>query len=93
MNKEQRRNQALQIRQNKRDELLSKKRSLGGMDFAPFLGRFIVKSKIVLLILSFAVCVIPLHKQMDIQNAVSILTQCDSDAIVNITSSGITHIW
>lgn len=37
MGKQARRNQAVQIRQNKRDEVLSKKRSLGGLDAAPFL--------------------------------------------------------
>lgn len=37
MNREQRRHQALQIRQKKRDEILAKKRSLGGLEYAPFL--------------------------------------------------------
>lgn len=37
LNREQRRHQALQIRQKKRDEVLAKKRSLGGLEFAPFL--------------------------------------------------------
>lgn len=37
MNREQRRHQALQIRQKKRDEVLAKKRSLGGLEYAPFL--------------------------------------------------------
>ncbi|XP_031632589.1 pre-rRNA-processing protein TSR1 homolog [Contarinia nasturtii] len=37
MTKEQRRHQAHQIRKNKRDEVMDKKRSLGGSSFAPFL--------------------------------------------------------
>ncbi|KAG5893678.1 hypothetical protein JTB14_021974 [Gonioctena quinquepunctata] len=37
LNREQRRNQAQQIRQNKREEVLAKKRSLGGLEHAPFL--------------------------------------------------------
>lgn len=37
LNKEARRHQALQIRQNKRNEVLNKKRSIGGLDHAPFL--------------------------------------------------------
>lgn len=37
LNREQRRHQALQIRQKKRDEVLAKKRSLGGFEYAPFL--------------------------------------------------------
>lgn len=37
LNREQRRHQALQIRQKKRDEVLAKKRSLGGLEYAPFL--------------------------------------------------------
>lgn len=38
LNRDQRRHQAMQIRQNKRDEILSKKRSIGGASNAPFLG-------------------------------------------------------
>lgn len=37
LNREQRRHQSLQIRQKKRDEVLAKKRSLGGLDYSPFL--------------------------------------------------------
>lgn len=37
LNKLQRRNQAIQIRQRKRDEVLLKKRSIGSLDYAPFL--------------------------------------------------------
>lgn len=40
LNREQRRNQAMQIRQNKRDEILSKKRAIGGASNAPFLGMY-----------------------------------------------------
>lgn len=38
LGKQERRHQAVQIRQRKRDEVLSKKRMLGGLDAAPFLG-------------------------------------------------------
>lgn len=38
LNRDQRRHQAMQIRQNKRDEILSKKRAIGGASNAPFLG-------------------------------------------------------
>lgn len=37
LNRDQRRHQALQLRQRKRDEILTKKRSLGGLEYAPFL--------------------------------------------------------
>nr|XP_023024450.1 pre-rRNA-processing protein TSR1 homolog [Leptinotarsa decemlineata] len=37
LNREQRRHRESQIRQNKRDEVLAKKRSLGGLECAPFL--------------------------------------------------------
>lgn len=40
LGKQARRNQAVQIRQKKRDEVLSKKRMLGGLDAAPFLGKY-----------------------------------------------------
>ncbi|CAH2015899.1 unnamed protein product [Acanthoscelides obtectus] len=45
LNKDQRRNQAIQLRKKKRDELLAKKRSLGGTDYAPFLVCIIPLSK------------------------------------------------
>lgn len=38
LNREQRRHQTVQLRKNKRDEVLAKKRSLGGLNQAPFLG-------------------------------------------------------
>ncbi|KAK9881798.1 hypothetical protein WA026_017313 [Henosepilachna vigintioctopunctata] len=37
LGREERRNQALQIRKNKREELLNKKRQIGSLDLAPFL--------------------------------------------------------
>lgn len=75
LNKIQRRNQAIQIRQNKRDEVLSKKRSLGGFDAAPFL-----------------VCIVPLHKLIDANSALTLLTQCDDEAICNKSTAGVTHL-
>jgi pre-rRNA-processing protein TSR1 len=76
LNKEQRRHQALQIRQNKRNEVLNKKRSLGGLDYAPFL-----------------VCLVPLSKNADPKQALECLTKCDSEAIINKSPTGVTHIW
>lgn len=76
--KEQRRNQSNQIRRNKRDEVLEKKRQLGSVSgiAAPFL-----------------VCILPLHSQIDPNSALSILENCDEQAIVNKSeASGITYI-
>ncbi|XP_066138171.1 pre-rRNA-processing protein TSR1 homolog isoform X2 [Euwallacea fornicatus] len=75
LNRDQRRHQSAQIRQKKKDEVLAKKRSLGGLDFAPFL-----------------VSVIPLNKDFDSTSTISILTQCDDEAVVRRTSAGVTHI-
>ncbi|XP_057664407.1 pre-rRNA-processing protein TSR1 homolog [Diorhabda carinulata] len=75
LNRDQRRNQAMQIRQSKRDEVLAKKRSLGVMDFAPFL-----------------VCVVPLNKDIDPNTALTLLCQCDQEAIVSKSSANVTHI-
>ncbi|CAG9814514.1 unnamed protein product [Phaedon cochleariae] len=47
LNREQRRNKATQIRQNKRDEVLAKKRSLGGMEHAPFLVCVVPLNKLI----------------------------------------------
>ncbi|XP_030747869.1 pre-rRNA-processing protein TSR1 homolog isoform X2 [Sitophilus oryzae] len=41
----QRRNQSQQIRKNKRDEVLAKKRSLGGLDFAPIFACLVPLNK------------------------------------------------
>lgn len=76
LTREERRHQANQIRQNKREELLAKKRSLGGLSYAPFL-----------------VCVVPLNKDIDPNTALSILTQCDDQALVRVSTSGVTHVW
>lgn len=65
----------MQIRQNKRDEVLAKKRSLGGMEFAPFL-----------------ICVVPLNKDIDPNTALTLLCQCDEEAIVSRTTTGVTNI-
>ncbi|CAG9833535.1 unnamed protein product [Diabrotica balteata] len=75
LNRGERRNQAVQIRQNKRDEVLAKKRSLGGLDFAPFL-----------------VCLVPLNKDIDPHTALTLLCQCDEEAILSKSSTGSTHL-
>ncbi|KAL1498358.1 hypothetical protein ABEB36_009170 [Hypothenemus hampei] len=75
LNRDQRRHQATQIRQKKREEVLVKKRSLGGLELAPFL-----------------VAVIPLHREFDPTTALSILMQCDEEASVKTSPSGVKHI-
>nr|CAH7717750.1 unnamed protein product [Callosobruchus chinensis] len=40
----------------------------------------------------FLVCIIPLNKDIDPMTAISILEQCDEEAIVNRSPLGITHI-
>ncbi|KAJ3654814.1 hypothetical protein Zmor_013973 [Zophobas morio] len=75
LNREERRHQALQIRQNKRTEVLNKKRSLGGLDHAPFL-----------------VCLLPLNKAIDANEVLERLIKCDSEAVVNKSPTGVTHI-
>lgn len=75
LNREQRKNQTVQIRQNKRDEILAKKRCLGGLKTPPFL-----------------IAIVPLHKQMDLTTAVNILTQCESEAAITKSPTGIIHI-
>ncbi|EFA12491.1 pre-rRNA-processing protein TSR1 homolog [Tribolium castaneum] len=76
LNRDERRHQALQIRQNKRNDVLNKKRSLGGLDFAPFL-----------------VAVVPLNKLGDCKGVVECLAKCDSEAIINKSPTGVTHIY
>lgn len=75
LNREQRRHQSLQIRQKKREEVLAKKRFLGGLEYAPFL-----------------ITIVPLNKNLDPNTALTILKQCDEEAIVNTTTTGVTHI-
>lgn len=75
LNREERRHQTNQIRQNKRNEVLSKKRSLGGFDAAPFL-----------------VCLLPLNKTVDREKVVESLTQCDPDAVIYRSETGVTHV-
>lgn len=76
LTRDQRRHQSVQVRQKKRDEVLSKKRLLGGLDLPPFL-----------------VAVVPLNREFDPTSAMAILSQCDAEAVVKKSPSGITHIW
>lgn len=76
LTREQRRNQNTQIRQNKRDDILARKRALGGFEAPPFL-----------------IAVLPLNKEFDPTTALTILYQCDENAITRKTSTGVTHIW
>lgn len=75
MNKDQRRHQAMQIRQNKRDEMLAKKRHLGGWENAPFL-----------------VCILPLQKDVDGVQVLSLISKCDPEAIIDKSPTGVTHV-
>lgn len=75
LNREERRHQTQQIRQNKRNEVLSKKRSLGGFDSAPFL-----------------VCLLPLNKAVDTEKVVESLKQCDPDAVLSTSGTGVIHV-
>ncbi|CAH0557510.1 unnamed protein product [Brassicogethes aeneus] len=76
LTRDERRHQADQIRQNKRDDLLARKRSLGSIASAPFL-----------------VCILPLNKDIDPNSVLNLLTQCDEQAVVHKSPTGVTHIF
>ncbi|CRL07083.1 CLUMA_CG020082, isoform A [Clunio marinus] len=77
MRREDRRLQAIQIRKNKREEAMDKKRKLGGLSgmSAPFLT-----------------CFVPLHEEIDVNSALAILESCDEDAIIDKTNPKITYL-
>lgn len=73
--KDARRNQLLQHRKKKREQVFAQKRNLGGFSSAPVL-----------------ICVIPLQRDTDMNNIVSIITHADETAHVATSPNGIRHI-
>lgn len=69
--------QAEQIRRNKRDEAMDKKRKLGGFSgkSAPFLT-----------------CFVALHQDIDINSALAIIESCDEEAVVDKSNPNITYL-
>lgn len=93
LGKIERRNQAVQIRQRKRDEVLSKKRMLGGLDSAPFLGNGNWQQlKREILNIFIIVCVLPLHQEFDPTHTLQMLTECDPEIVCNKSTAGVTHL-
>ncbi|XP_043261297.1 pre-rRNA-processing protein TSR1 homolog [Colletes gigas] len=75
LGKEARRHQSSQIRKKKREDVLQKKRNLGGSNSAPIL-----------------VCIIPLQKDIDVQNVLSRIIKADETANAINSQCGTTHI-
>lgn len=76
MRREERRLQQQQIRKNKRDEAIDKKRKLGGLTkSAPFLT-----------------CIVALNEFIDINSALAVIESCEEDAIVNKSNPNITYL-
>lgn len=77
MNRDDRRLQAVQIRKNKREEAMDKKRKLGGISgkSAPFLT-----------------CFVSLHEKIDINSALAIIEACDEEAVVDRSNPNITYL-
>uniref|UniRef100_U5EVS0 Pre-rRNA-processing protein TSR1 homolog n=1 Tax=Corethrella appendiculata TaxID=1370023 RepID=U5EVS0_9DIPT len=75
LKREDRRLQAKQIRKNKREEIIAKKRQIGGEATAPFLT-----------------CLLPLHENIDVNSALTLIEGCDEEAIIGRTSKNISHV-
>lgn len=76
MRREERRLQSNQLRKNKRDEAIDKKRKLGGLTkSAPFLT-----------------CFISLNELVDVNSALAILECCEEDAVVDKSNPNITYL-
>lgn len=77
MNHEARRLQALQIRKNKREEAMDKKRKLGGLSgkSAPFLTSFVTLNEVV-----------------DVNSALAIIESCDEDAFIDKSNPTVTYL-
>lgn len=77
MKREDRRLQSTQIRRNKREEAMDKKRKLGGISgkSAPFLT-----------------CFVALHELIDVNSALAIIESCDEEAFVDKTNPNITYL-
>lgn len=77
MKREDRRLQSTQIRRNKREEAMDKKRKLGGISgkSAPFLT-----------------CFVALHEEIDVNSAIAIIESCDEEAFVDKTNPNVTYL-
>lgn len=77
MDREARRLQALQIRKNKRDEAMDKKRKLGGLSekSAPFLTCFVVLNEVI-----------------DVNSAFAIIESCDEEAFVDKSNQNVFYL-
>ena len=77
MNHEARRLQALQIRKNKREEAMDKKRKLGGLSgkSAPFLT-----------------CFVTLNENVDVNSALAIIESCDEEAFIDKSNPNVTYL-
>ncbi|XP_049809647.1 pre-rRNA-processing protein TSR1 homolog [Schistocerca nitens] len=76
LHREERRNQAMQLRQKKREEMLLKKRFSSGVgNNHPLL-----------------LSVVPLSEKIDPLGVLELLKQADSDAVINNSSTGNVHI-
>lgn len=77
MKREDRRQQAIHIRKNKREEAMDKKRKIGGISAksAPFLT-----------------CFVALHQSIDVNSAISIIESCDEDMSVDRTNPNVTYL-
>lgn len=77
MDREARRLQALQIRKNKRDEAMDKKRKLGGLSekSAPFLTCFVVLNEVI-----------------DVNSAFAIIESCDEEAFVDKSNQNVLYL-
>lgn len=77
LGREERRLQAVQIRKNKREEAMDKKRKLGGFSgkSAPFLT-----------------CFVSLNEEIDVNSAFSIIESCDEEATIDKSNPNITYL-
>lgn len=77
LNRDERRLQSVQIRRNKREEAMDKKRKLGGLSgkSAPFLT-----------------CFVALNEKIDINSALAIIESCDEELLVDKTNPSITYM-
>lgn len=76
MNRDERRNRAVQIRQNKRSEVLGKKRFLtGSANTTPFLT-----------------AIVPLAQNIDPNGILELLKQADEESVIKRSSEGNIHI-
>lgn len=77
LKRDERRLQSDQIRKNKREEAMDKKRKLGGMSgkSAPFLT-----------------CFVALNEEIDVNSALAIIESCDEEALVDKSNPIVTYL-